>query len=163
MTKLREAVYEMDSVRGGFLLHGELIEDMFNEIAELSQDANEIKREHAMIHWDKVKRKLRLLQSIADHTRDEFQKDFALLDETTNVLFEECVKGPGVKETVSHSYPQVELQTMSPERDNEVAMSYNRKAFASEFGRDPESDEEVKTWIAGVIAKIDETEQLKKA
>ncbi|PID20161.1 hypothetical protein CSV61_16050 [Sporosarcina sp. P3] len=63
----------------------------------------------------------------------------------------------------NHSYPYEELQTMSPDRDNEIAMRYNRKAFVSEFGRDPESDEEIKTWIARVIAKIDESEQIKKA
>lgn len=87
---------------------------------------------------------LRLVKELAD-IHKHFEEVTATLDDQT-----------------SHSYPYSELQTMSPERDNEVAMSYNRKAFVTEFGRDPESDEEFKTWIAGVIAKIDESEQIKK-
>lgn len=98
MTKLREAAMELDNIRGGLLLHGELLEDIYNEITDLSQDANETKREHAMFDWHRVQRKLRLLQAITNHAHNEFQRDFADLDETSKLFHRECVKQPEVVE-----------------------------------------------------------------
>lgn len=95
MTKLSDAVLELDEVRGGFSLHGELLGDMLCEIADLSHEASNVKRENAMIHWDKIQRKLRVLQTLSTHACNEFQKDFSNLDETTDLLVNECLEHPG--------------------------------------------------------------------
>ncbi|PIC71146.1 hypothetical protein CSV77_03650 [Sporosarcina sp. P16b] len=94
MTKLSDAVLELDEVRGGFSIHGELLKDMLCEIADLSHEASNVKRENAMIHWDKIQRKLRVLQTLSTHACNEYQKGFTNLDETTDLLVNECLGQP---------------------------------------------------------------------
>ncbi|PIC75033.1 hypothetical protein [Sporosarcina sp. P17b] len=125
-----------------------------SEISQMTQDADAklYKGLQEYFLWDNHST-LKVADALLYRLEKELTEIHKKMQEVTATLDDQA----------SHSYPYSELQTMSPEKDNEIAMRYNRKAFVSEFGRDPESDEEVKTWIAGVIAKIDESEQIKKA
>lgn len=89
MKKLQDTAHELDSIRGGLLLHAELLGDVLNELGDFSEDVSNTKREDVMHDWDRIQRKVRLLHKITTHTFNEYQRDFVGLEEITDSLFRE--------------------------------------------------------------------------
>lgn len=94
MGKLKSAAFELDCVRGGLLQHREAMNDLLEELADLAQEVNGVEKEDAIAEWDRVKRKIRLLHTVAAQMQNEYQEVFAELDETTSTVFDEAVRKP---------------------------------------------------------------------
>ncbi|ARK21367.1 hypothetical protein [Sporosarcina ureae] len=92
MTKLKEAAFELDYIKGGFLLNGQLLGDLANELGDLSQDVNETKRENAILDWDRVQRRIRLLHTIATQAADQYSRDYDELDKNVSMVIREVQK-----------------------------------------------------------------------
>lgn len=105
-----------------------------------------------------IKDTVRLIDMAFNPLFCSLNEDVKKLENHSNELFNIIVKqGEAEKEL------ETTCQWMSPERDREMSLENNRQAFFNEFGRVPDNDEEVKVWISGLLAKIDESEQIKKA
>ncbi len=97
LLNLRNAVYDLDSTRGGMSLHKVLLDDIHTELACFSEDINEKSWEQATTYWNEVQHKLRLLTALLSHAKDEFQRDFADLEDLHTKFFNEIVLNKNTK------------------------------------------------------------------
>lgn len=92
MTKLIEAASEMEYIKGGLLLHGELLRDLSNELADLSESVTDTKIQNAMYDFARVQRKIRLLYKIAANASMDFDREYNELDKNVSTVIREVQK-----------------------------------------------------------------------
>lgn len=81
LQSMKDAVYELDDIRGGMSLHKILLDDIHTEVAWLSEKIDEKSWEQATTYWNEVQMKLRILTALLSYAKGGFQKEFTDLEE----------------------------------------------------------------------------------
>lgn len=161
---IRELVSETTSqayVLSAAIINLEVIQDA---VAQLTGRMDEITYKKwdedpgmARLSLREIKDRVRLIDLAFNPLFCSLNEDVKKLETQSSKLFDIIVKqGETEKEL------ETTCQWMPFERNCEMSLENNHQAFFNEFGRVPDNDEEVKVWISGLLAKIDESEQIKK-
>ena len=141
MNNLRDMTYGLDSARWNMLLDKILVEDIANEIAHFSEEADNTDVIMAPIFIYEVQAKLRLLTTLLRTASSDLNRNYENVDTLTESLFDEVVRG---EQSGSHTYPFIDSSKGIP-RPGEAkeVVKVDRKnveGFPYEFGSEPKKE-----------------------
>lgn len=145
---LRDLVYDLDWNIGGISCRLETFNDISVMLEHLKQEMEEKGEQQAMYYFREWFRKIRILNELMRYTLSDFSSEH----ETMEAIREEMFKRVVTDETVLEKGQRPSINSL--DGWSYFGMDSNIKLFTKEFGRMPESFEEVATHINKVSARV---------
>ncbi|MBE1557006.1 hypothetical protein [Sporosarcina limicola] len=124
------------------------LNDIRELVAHLRIKMDNIDEKDARLYFNEFHRSVRVLDELCVSAMDSLNTNHAAAQEIKQEIFNNTTS----KEKAGSSL--IGMIPMTPERDREIAMEYNHKAFMQEFGRVPFDEKEVIDWVSKIVADI---------
>lgn len=145
---LQNLVHDLDWSAGGILCRLETFDDLYTTLNHLRQEMDGKGQKNAMLYFREWSRTIRIMDELMRHSLRELKSEYEKLSDIKDVIFEKVVKEESVLEKGQR--PSIN----SLDGWNYFGMDNNIKTFMKEFGRMPNSFEEVATYINEISFKV---------
>lgn len=145
---LRKLVYDLDNEVLKITCSLETFDDLHTTLNHLRQEMDEKGQGNAMLYFQEWSRTIRIADELMRHSLKDLSAAYGKITNISEVLFQRVVKEESVLEKGQR--PSIN----SVDGWNWFGMNSNIEVFMKEFGRMPESFEEVATHIAETVAKV---------